>query len=226
MKTLAEKLKEMIDATPGLNTVILADKIGVTQPYISQLLAGSKGGGKETITKLAKFFKTPIEYWINDNIEDIKDLQVDINNDKDDTPKTIYVPFFKDGAVSAGFGSGNDDMGDYELLPFNPQDLRIMFNVSPNAKIGIIPCFGNSMEPTIKESDLVVFSSNQIDIIEGAIYVCRYDNELFVKRIKKRPTLQLISDNKDYEPITIEENLFIEIIGRVVGSYSINSKRI
>ncbi|WP_314978337.1 LexA family transcriptional regulator [Campylobacter rectus] len=61
--------------------------------------------------------------------------------------------------------------------------------------------------------------------IEGAIYVCRYDNELLVKRFKKRPHFALISDNRAYEPIKIEEDLSIEILGRVVGSYSINSKR-
>ena len=61
--------------------------------------------------------------------------------------------------------------------------------------------------------------------IEGAIYVCRYDNELLVKRFKKRPHFALISDNRAYEPIKIEEDVSIEILGRVVGSYSINSKR-
>lgn len=138
---------------------------------------------------------------------------------------TIYVPFFKDGVVSAGFGAENGDLGDPDMLPFKPEDLRIMFNVSPKARIGIIPCFGNSMEPTIMESDLVVFCHDGQEAIEGAIYVCRYDNELLVKRFKKRPYFALISDNKDYEPIKIAEDLNIEILGRVVGSYSINSKR-
>ena len=138
---------------------------------------------------------------------------------------TIYVPFFKDGVVSAGFGAENGDLGDPDMLPFKPEDLRIMFNVSPKARIGIIPCFGNSMEPTIMESDLVVFCHDGQEAIEGAIYVCRYDNELLVKRFKKRPYFALISDNKDYEPIEISEDLNIEILGRVVGSYSINSKR-
>lgn len=138
---------------------------------------------------------------------------------------TVNVPFFKDGVVSAGFGAENGDLGDHDLLPFKPEDLRIMFNVSPKAKIGIIPCFGNSMEPTIHESDLIVFCHDGQEAIEGAIYVCRYDGELFVKRFKKRPCIALISDNKDYEPINVEEHLEIDIIGRVVGSYSINSKR-
>ena len=138
---------------------------------------------------------------------------------------TIYVPFFKDGVVSAGFGAENGDLGDPDMLPFKPEDLRIMFNVSPKARIGIIPCFGNSMEPTIMESDLVVFCHDGQEAIEGAIYVCRYDNELLVKRFKKRPYFALISDNRDYEPIKIAEDLNIELLGRVVGSYSINSKR-
>ena len=138
---------------------------------------------------------------------------------------TVYVPFYKDGVVSAGRGAENDDFGEPELLPFNPNDLKIMFNVSPHAKLGIVPCFGNSMEPNIKESDLVVFCDD-INQIEGAIYVCKYENEIFIKRIKKRPTLALISDNKDYEPIIIEEELNVEILGRVVGCYAINSKRI
>ncbi|MGP1485831.1 MAG: S24 family peptidase [Campylobacter sp.] len=159
-------------------------------------------------------------------IQDLFQPQIEIGTqDTKINDDTVYVPFFKDGVVSAGFGAENGDLGDPNMLPFNPQDLRIMFNVSPKARIGIIPCFGNSMEPTIKESDLIVFCNDGQEAIEGAIYVCRYDGELFVKRFKKRPKIALISDNKDYEPIFIEENLNIEIIGRVVGSYAINSRR-
>ena len=140
-------------------------------------------------------------------------------------PDTIYVPFFKDGLVSAGKGIINFDNGEYDYLPFKENDLRIMFNVNPKAKLAIIPCAGNSMEPTIKEGDLIVFQQD-FSQIEGAVYVCRYDDELFVKRLRKRPTIALISDNKDYDPIEIQEAEEIEILGRVVGCYSIISKRI
>ena len=140
-------------------------------------------------------------------------------------PDTIYVPFFKDGLVSAGRGIINFDNGEYDYLPFKENDLRIMFNVNPKAKLAIIPCAGNSMEPTIKEGDLIVFQQD-FSQIEGAVYVCRYDDELFVKRLRKRPTIALISDNKDYDPIEIQEAEEIEILGRVVGCYSIVSKRI
>ncbi|AQW87180.1 peptidase S24 LexA-like protein [Campylobacter pinnipediorum subsp. caledonicus] len=182
------------------------------------------------IKEIASFFNVSADVLLDETL--IKTLK-EKKNGKHKKPiktitndNTVNVPFFKNGVVSAGFGNENDDMGDYELLPFNPEDLKIMFNVSPNAKIGIIPCFGNSMEPTIKESDLIAFCVDGADIVEGAIYICKYDNELFVKRIKKRPKLALLSDNKDYEPILVDEALEVQIIGRVVGCYSINSKRI
>lgn len=140
-------------------------------------------------------------------------------------PDTIYVPFFKDGLASAGKGIINFDTGDYDYIPFKESDLKLMFNVNPKSKLGIIPCAGNSMEPTIKEGDLIVFQQD-FSQIEGAIYVCRYDDELFVKRLRKRPKIALISDNKDYEPIEISESENIDILGRVVGCYSIKSKQI
>ncbi|WP_162165615.1 XRE family transcriptional regulator [Campylobacter fetus] len=135
---------------------------------------------------------------------------------------TVYIPFFKDGAVSAGFGT--EDFGnDCDFLPFKKQDLRLMFGAHSTANIGIIPCVGNSMQPTIEEGELVVFQQDNTQS-EGAIYVVRFESELFVKRLKKRP-LQLISDNKDYQPIALEEVQEIEILGRVIGSYSIKTKR-
>ncbi|QMS61939.1 S24 family peptidase [Campylobacter fetus subsp. venerealis] len=154
------------------------------------------------------------------NTPNLKMSQNNISiNIKEDT---IYVPFFKDGAVSAGFGT--EDFGnDCDFLPFKKQDLRLMFGAHSTANIGIIPCVGNSMQPTIEEGELVVFQQDNTQS-EGAIYVVRFENELFVKRLKKRP-LQLVSDNKEYEPISLGEFGEIEILGRVIGSYSINTKR-
>lgn len=218
MKTFSQKIAELLK-DKGINTVQFANILGVSQSLVSQWLSGEKGT-KKFLVAISKFSGYPTEYFIDDNIETLEQIA-----NKSDKNNTIYVPFFKNGIVSAGFGGENNELGAPELLPFTTEDLRIMFNVSPNAKIGIVPCFGNSMEPTIQESDLIVFCCDMQEVIEGAIYVCRYDGELFVKRFKKRPYLALISDNKDYEPIKIKEDLSVDIIGRVVGSYSINSKR-
>ena len=220
MKTFAQKIDDLLKER-AITTQQLADRVGVSQSLVSQWKLGAKTIGKKNLASLVDYSGYSIEYWYDDNIDTPEKIDGGSEADKN----TIYVPFFKDGVVSAGFGAENGDLGDPDMLPFKPEDLRIMFNVSPKARIGIIPCFGNSMEPNIMESDLVVFCHDRQEAIEGAIYVCRYDNELLVKRFKKRPYFALISDNRDYEPIKIAEDLSIEILGRVVGSYSINSKR-
>lgn len=222
---LKKVLKEKKISYAKLAEMLTEQGQDITESGIKFWFADEKN--KPEIAK-AKLICEMLDIPVNDLIiQDIFQIAPVQNIEAADEPaeNTIYVPFFKDGVVSAGFGAENGDLGDPDMLPFKPEDLRIMFNVSPKARIGIIPCFGNSMEPTIMESDLVVFCHDGQEAIEGAIYVCRYDNELLVKRFKKRPYFALISDNKDYEPIKIAEDLNIEILGRVVGSYSINSKR-
>ena len=222
---LKKVLKEKKISYAKLAEMLTEQGQDITESGIKFWFADEKN--KPEIVK-AKMICEMLDIPVNDLIiQDIFQIAPTQNAEAADEAdkNTIYVPFFKDGVVSAGFGAENGDLGDPDMLPFKPEDLRIMFNVSPKARIGIIPCFGNSMEPTIMESDLVVFCHDGQEAIEGAIYVCRYDNELLVKRFKKRPYFALISDNKDYEPIEIAEDLNIEILGRVVGSYSINSKR-
>lgn len=222
---LKKVLKEKKISYAKLAEMLTEQGQDITESGIKFWFADEKN--KPEIAK-AKLICEMLDIPVNDLIiQDIFQIAPAQNIETADEPteNTVYVPFFKDGVVSAGFGAENGDLGEPDMLPFKPEDLRIMFNVSPKARIGIIPCFGNSMEPTIMESDLVVFCHDGQEAIEGAIYVCRYDNELLVKRFKKRPYFALISDNKDYEPIKIAEDLNIEILGRVVGSYSINSKR-
>ncbi|AJC90886.1 LexA family transcriptional regulator [Campylobacter subantarcticus] len=135
----------------------------------------------------------------------------------------VLIPFYKDNSVSAGFGSKNYE-GSIQYIPFNKQDLRLMFNIQGFLKIGIIPVIGDSMTPTIKEGEMIVFQDDG-SMIEGGIYVIEYQSEVFVKRLRKRP-LSLISDNKDYPPIIVEENEEIKIIGRVVGTYDLSYRRL
>ena len=53
---------------------------------------------------------------------------------------------------------------------------------------------------------------------EGQICVTRIDDELYVKRFQKRPKYKLISDNKEYDSITLEGENF-EILAVVVGMF-------
>ncbi|TLE00950.1 S24 family peptidase [Helicobacter muridarum] len=53
---------------------------------------------------------------------------------------------------------------------------------------------------------------------EGQICIARIDDELYIKRLQKRPKYKLISDNKSYDDILLEGENY-EILGVIVGLF-------
>lgn len=93
-------------------------------------------------------------------------------------------------------------------------------NYSKSNKYSVINARGDSMTPFIQNFDkLIVEHWNGGQIIDNCIYVFRYANELFVKRLVKNITQIVIkSDNPLYEPIKItDKDQDFEIIGQIVG---------
>ena len=93
-------------------------------------------------------------------------------------------------------------------------------NYSKSNKYSVINARGDSMQPFLQNHDkLIVEHWNGGQIIDNCIYVFRYANELFVKRLVKNITQIVIkSDNPLYEPIKItDKDPDFEIIGQIVG---------
>lgn len=94
-------------------------------------------------------------------------------------------------------------------------------------KLGITNCenveairaVGDSMVPTIKEDSTVLIDRTKNMLTSSGVYVVNTVSGLFVKRMALNPNggVDLISDNKNYETITmpIDE---VTIIGKVIGS--------
>lgn len=168
--------------------------------------------------------KSAFDKWMQrDSIPPDKYKKImDLVGDDEDSDNQITIPFYKDFAVSAGFGATNFD-GEVELIPFNKNELRAMFGVVSFNKMGIVSVVGDSMYPTLKEGQMLLFQDDGSSI-EGGIYIIEYQNEVFVKRLKKRP-LSLVSDNKEYSNIEVKDLEELRIIGRVIGAYEIIYKR-
>ena len=86
-------------------------------------------------------------------------------------------------------------------------------------KMVLMDIFGNSMEPELKEGDVVLIDESQKDVLAGSIYAVGIDDTIMVKRLEKRPKgLALLSDNTKNETIYMEgEDLNrVRIIGKVV----------
>lgn len=83
----------------------------------------------------------------------------------------------------------------------------------------LMDVFGNSMEPEIREGDMVLVDQSQRDIYAGSIYAVGFEDAVMVKRLERKPgEMVLHSDNPDYSPVTIrgDELETFRVIGRIV----------
>lgn len=105
------------------------------------------------------------------------------------------------------------------------------FRASWIARLGINPgqaatvvADGSSMEPRVIDGDSLVVDYKATNLIDGKVYVLAYQNEVYVKRLFKRPGggLTIRSDNPDkarYPDMEVmpSDAEHVEIIARVVA---------
>lgn len=105
------------------------------------------------------------------------------------------------------------------------------FRKSWIARLGINPgqaatvvADGSSMEPRVIDGDSLVVDYKATNLIDGKVYVLAYQNEVYVKRLFKRPGggLTIRSDNPDkarYPDMEVlpADSEHVEIIARVVA---------
>ncbi|ULO01333.1 peptidase S24 LexA-like protein [Campylobacter sp. RM5004] len=148
----------------------------------------------------------------------IEKLYFDIN-------KNIHsLPFYKNAYVSAGNGLQVFET-ERVMIPFNKDELLKNLKAKSENELRnvvMLPMKGNSMEPTLKEGHTLIVRKCCEYQHEGVIYVIRYDNELRVKRLAKREgKLYIISDNiAQYPAEPVSEDLSLEILGAVIGTYN------
>lgn len=92
-------------------------------------------------------------------------------------------------------------------------------NFSTSAQYSVINSVGDSMMPYIHDGDkLIVRHWNGEQIKDNSVYVFRYIDEIFVKRLSKNIDQILIkSDNPIYDTRIISISKDFQIIGQIVG---------
>jgi len=126
----------------------------------------------------------------------------------------IEVPYYEDVRASMGNGILNHE-SEVRKIAFDATMLRDIYKLYCTKGLSLINAYGDSMTPTIP-SDSIVFIQKG-DIPDGSICAALLDGELYIKRLQKRPVMKLISDNKEYDPITINEEDDCIILGKVIG---------
>lgn len=132
---------------------------------------------------------------------------------EENTEKYARIKYFKDVYTSAGGGAWNErDNYEYINIQTNlPKQYTDNFH--------IINVIGDSMEPTLKDKELIVCDRNQTQIQNNQIYIINTPNSgLLVKRLnQKDENIEVISDNQNYKKEILNIHQDIEIVGRVIG---------
>lgn len=137
---------------------------------------------------------------------------------KDIWDEFVLIPGYS-VQVSAGHGSqAFDAYSPSRYLAFRKKWLK--YRNFSEKELVIVWAKGDSMEPTIHNNDSLVIHQGRKKLVDGKIFVIRFDETLWVKRIQVMPqSWLLISDNKElYPPIEIKhaEHATFEVVGEVV----------
>lgn len=156
--------------------------------------------------------KSPQNEFVNDSLVSPSQNDLSINQKSNDLVK---IPVFDEVYASAGHGLINEEHISSHI-ELDKGFLRSYFRLTSFVDLSIIAASGDSMMPTLPENCQLLVQKGTPK--EGQICVTRIDDELYVKRLQKRPKYKLISDNKSYDDIELEGENY-EILGVVVGLF-------
>ena len=162
------------------------------------------GDGKDKLIERSEELTQIPKYTLN-NVEEELSITTE-NNIVDSQDIKIY-----DTPVSAGKGSFINDYEPFDIIKVNlktcPQARRCDFALKVR---------GDSMEPYYYDGD-IVFVKEQPSLDNGQIGIFIYEDEAYIKKYSlQEDGVYLISLNKNYPPIKIDENNAFKICGLVL----------
>jgi phage repressor protein C with HTH and peptisase S24 domain len=124
-----------------------------------------------------------------------------------------------DARAAAGRRALSADARVIEAIHFSEAWVRTVLRRNPQ-DLAIIEAAGDSMEPTIRDGDVLMLDTAVADLVSGRIYVVDLGGELLVKRIQRRlnGSLLVLSDNERYPPEELQPSdaAPLRIVGEVV----------
>lgn len=111
-----------------------------------------------------------------------------------------------------------------ERISVNIDYLASITSYSNLENLALITGYGDSMEGTYNDGDLLLVDRGVNEIKIDAVYVLGLDGELYIKRIQRRPdgSLLMLSDNKNYAPYEIKNSEIgtFQVLARVLLVWS------
>ncbi|MCF6267801.1 MAG: helix-turn-helix transcriptional regulator [Desulfuromusa sp.] len=213
-----ERLRELIgDEKP----FPWAERIGITPGVFNRMWNDGVAPKADSLEKISKVTGVSLDWLILGKSQKEKSEKFSVVEEHKkynlNSDEFALVPRYN---VQASAGGGADVHSEQVVdhLAFKRSWLHEMG--LQQEKLALITAKGDSMEPTIKNGDMLLVDTRVTTAADG-IYVLRMDGMLLAKRLIKNPIDQSVtvkSDNNIYPPVTAQKDQLglLEIVGRVV----------
>ncbi|HXN13648.1 MAG TPA: helix-turn-helix transcriptional regulator [Candidatus Acidoferrales bacterium] len=192
------------------SVVALATAVGVSDNAIYKWLAGRGQPSVGNLVALARAARVSVE-WLATGAESQPSAQAGAS--AVEHGDFIFMPRNR-----IRFSSGREGILRSEQvvdsIAFRADWVKRVLHTEPRDLI-LIEVVGDSMAPTVEDSDLILANLAEPRFRQDGIYLLRHDGGLEVKRIQRRPDGKMLvrSDNPKYESMIVAS---VKIIGRVI----------
>lgn len=217
------RLQFVLDHWPSADK--LAKAAGVSPSALRKWLRGEAEPSRERLISFADAAGVEIAWLVRGeggqpNLKDVSTRRHEgAGRDGTEPPSDEFLLLpHRPKAAAAGAGKPAPEYP-AEFIAFRHDWIRSVFELDP-AQVMLISAAGNSMEPGIRDGDLLLVDTRESDFTEFGIYVFEARGERLVKRVQRKfdGTLYVISDNTVYQPEVISSELAkeIKVVGKVI----------
>lgn len=200
---------EMVRAEQGLTKKAFSQAIGVSEQSYNNYFKGKRDVPLSVLLEIKQMFNVSLD-WLVTGEKKISSSEIVAESD------VVHVAEY-DISLSAGNGFyPNGHPLVVEERPFSRKWLQAK-GLKPEHLV-LTRISGESMEPLLKDKDIVMIDRSQLVPNDASPFAVRIDDALYIKRVYKQGNvLRLISTNPIYTPIDVDLGIVdCEILGAVV----------
>lgn len=218
--SIAIRLRELM-LERNIKARPLAEKAGVGQTYVRDILAGrSENPSSDKMALIAEALGCSL-YELTGNERHRRHTDEGIPEEA-----VVYIPEYS-VEVSAGGGCAIPDLQDPSRVWRIPRDVLAGVQATSLANLAIVTVRGDSMEPDYRPHEKILVDSGDRIIRHDGVYVLSNGIDLMVKLVQvlppgggnPDPTLRIISQNPLYPAYERSLNEVL-VNGRVVGKWT------
>lgn len=202
---LSRNVAFLVDEERVCTRADLAKAMDTSVAAVGQLIRGETKGLKPTnLVNASRRLGVSVEDLVTREIKPghrVAESLMHYRNDSREIPKLDLSASMGDGAHLP------DHVEVVYSIAVSISELRRRVSFSSPSALRFLTGYGNSMEPTFRDGDLLLVDTGVSNVDIDAVYVLELNDALYIKTLQRRPdgSILMISDNKKYEPYLIRD---------------------